>query len=138
MTVYRCGHKKKTPLRPCILRTDCTRTQADLLELNTDLSDVRAAIRLYNVNRNSSHYGYLIDHIRTDFASYFGRGSTNGNNVMASLRDIESYLGEEINAIAENVTERVRSQELCMDNCWEGLVILGREAQGRGGNKRMP
>lgn len=137
VTFYRCGHKKKTPLPPCILEPDCTRTQADLLELNTDLSNVRAAIRLYNANRVSTDYGPLIARIRNDYASYFGHGSTNGNNVMASLRNIERYLGYEIDAIAENVTERIRSQENCMDKCWEGLVMLGREEQERGGTTSM-
>lgn len=51
---------------------------------------------------------------------------------MASLRDLEAYLDEEIDAVALNVTERVRSEGLCGDECWEGLVILGREAQERG------
>ena len=50
---------------------------------------------------------------------------------MASLRDVEKYLDEEIESIAKPVVERVRSANLCGDGCWEGLVLLGREEQER-------
>lgn len=134
VTKFRCGHKVKTPIPPCNLSANCTRQQAALLELKTDLSDIRAAIRLHNANHNGPDYQPLMNRIQRDYASYFGHGSTNRNNVMASLRDIEGYLDEEISAIAQNVTERIHSDDLCVDNCWEGLVILGREEQERGGD----
>ena len=127
VTKFRCGHKVKTTIPSCNHSAYCTRQQAALLDLKTDLSDVRAAIRLHNTERNSPGYQPLMARIQTEYASYFGRGSTNGNNVMASLRNIEGYLDEEISAIARNVTERITSENLCADKCWEGLVILGRE-----------
>ena len=125
------------PIPPCNLFPNCTRDQATLLELNTDMGKVRAAIRLYNQDRNSPEYWPLLVRIRSDYASYFGPGSTNGNNVMASLRNIEGYLAEEIEAVATNVTERISTEGLCGDRCWEGLVILGREEQERRGGTRQ-
>lgn len=105
--------------------------EAALLELNTDMGSVRTAIRMYNDNRDAPGYWPLLSRIRSDYPSYFGPGSTNGNNVMASLRNLEGYLAEEIEAVATNVTERINTERLCGDRCWEGLVILGREEQER-------
>lgn len=129
---FRCGHNYKTPIPPCNLHRTCTLEQAALVELKTDMTDLRNLIRMDNLNsRDCPAYQQLLDRFRTHYRSYFGHGSTNGNSVMASLRDVERYLDEEIAAIARSVTESIQSREMCWDDCWEGLLILGREAQLR-------
>lgn len=55
----------------------------------------------------------------------------NGNNVMASLRDMEEYLAGEMKGVALNVVDNITTDKLCGDECWEGLVLLGREEQER-------
>ncbi|CAF9925709.1 hypothetical protein IMSHALPRED_006761 [Imshaugia aleurites] len=132
VVTFRCGHQRKTPLPPCDLQPECTDDQAELLERTRDLSDVRAAIRLHHADRNSPTYPPCLARIRNHYASFFGPRSTNGDDVVASLEDVERYLDGEIKATAQNVTERVESEYLCADRCWEGLVILGREEQERG------
>ena len=132
VVTFRCDHKRKTPIPTCDLKPECTDEQAELLERTRDLSDVRAAIRLHHADRNSPEYAPLMDRICNHYASFFGHRSTNGDDVMASLEDIERYVDGEIQATARNVTERVESEYLCAHRCWEGLVILGREAQELG------
>ena len=55
------------------------------------------------------------------------------NDEGASLRDVERYLEEEIDAVATNVVERTRSEEICGDGCFEGLMLVGREEFERRG-----
>lgn len=42
---------------------------------------------------------------------------------MASLDNLEGYLEEEIEGVAQNVVERVRSDRLCGDGCLEGAAV---------------
>ena len=51
--------------------------------------------------------------------------------MLASLRDVEKYLAGEMKGVALNVTESVTTDDLCGDECWEGLLLLGREEQER-------
>lgn len=127
VTKYRCNHKVKNILLPCSFHRTCTRDTAAILELTADMKNVRVAIRLLNTDPHTSDCEALIAHIRAGYASFFGRGSGHGSDVMASLRDIERYLDGEIEAIGQNVVERFRSAELCKDDCWEGIVLLERE-----------
>ena len=92
---------------------------------------------MYNDDPDDPGCWSLLGRIRNDYSSYFGPGSTNGYNTMASLRDVEGYLAEEIEAVATNVTERISTERLCGDRCWEGLVILGREEQERRGREEQ-
>ena len=50
---------------------------------------------------------------------------------MASLDNLEKYLEEEIEGVAQNVVERVRSDRLCGDGCLWGTLILEREESER-------
>lgn len=127
VTKYRCNHKLKNILLPCSFHRNCTRDTAALHEMTGDMKKVRAAIRLLNSDPHTSDYELLIDYICAEYASFFGRRSGHGSDVMASLRDIERYLDGEIEAIGQNVVERFRSAELCKDDCWEGLVLMERE-----------
>ena len=50
---------------------------------------------------------------------------------MASLDNLEEYLEEEIEGVAQNVVERVRSDGLCGDGCLEGVLLLEEEGSRR-------
>ena len=50
---------------------------------------------------------------------------------MASLDNLEEYLEEEIEGVAQNVVERVRSDRLCGDGCLEGALLLEEEESRR-------
>ncbi|MCJ1455126.1 hypothetical protein MMC28_005480 [Mycoblastus sanguinarius] len=115
------------PYGPCDLLPDCTRNQHELMQLNTDLADVRAALRKLNSQRQLQQLPNHLEHIRTQYQSFFGHGSGHGSNTIASLRDIEHYLEDEIRAVG-NVDMRQRILGFCLDDCWEALVIRGREA----------
>ena len=56
--------------------------------------------------------------------------------MMASLDNLEEYLEEEIEGVAQNVVERVRSDRLCGDECLEGFLLVEREEIERLGGTR--
>lgn len=112
---------------PCNSHRTCTSDTAALLQLTADMKDVRVAIRLLNTDPHTSDCEVAIAGIRAEYASFFGRGSGHGSDVMASLRDIERYLDGEMEAIGQNVVERIMSAELCKDDCWEGKMLVERE-----------
>lgn len=51
--------------------------------------------------------------------------------MLKSLRQVETYLDEEIRGTGGVVKEVVRSGGMCLDGCWEAIEILENEAQGR-------
>ena len=95
------------------------------------MGKVRAAIRQHNKNPYAPEYSLLLTHVSNEYASFFGPASTNGNNVLASLRDVEKYLAGEMKAVALNVTDSITTEDVCGDQCWEGLVLLGSEERER-------
>ena len=72
-----------------------------------------------------------VDSIRVQYASYFGHGSGHGNNLMASLQDVERYLNGEIQAIAQDVVDEVESPNMCGDGCFEEVLLWWRQEQER-------
>ena len=140
VTKYRCNHKEKNVILHCDLGPTCDDDHITLLHLKADMTDVRGAIRLHHTNTLHTQYQPLLSHLRDKYRSFFSRRSGNQGDVEGGLRQVETYLDGEIEAIAVNVVERFRVERFCDDGCWEGMVIREeewrererREREGRG------